>query len=312
MSKKAWKRKLIVTLSSSICHRKMVFGDDLTNNLNISIRGKKRLSTLQDEFTIEIKNLSYDKILELIKNKYFDVKIEAGYETGGIFTVYEGAVLYITNAKDDYNTNTCTILCANKLIAVYGQERMTMSLNSSINMYAALQYICKKAGINNANISDQLKKEILTDQETGSSGVAGWINQITSNSGNILVNTDSSVSNDISIWRKNYRLRGKINLTNQNIIASSGYPRLTNNGVNIKILPTMPILVGDTVSIDNSILDVSVSSSDEIYKNYTNFIDPKGEYIVYSIGYSLENRSRSFYLTLELKTKSLYGEILGV
>lgn len=305
----AWIRQLKVTLTSDLLKKSISFGDE-DNSININVSGTKYISFNKDSFKVEISNLTYYEIVQLIQGKYFTIKIEAGYKNLGINTIYEGSVLYISNRFDEYSTHTAIILCTSKLIAQYGQNKINISMSSGINMYAALTYICKSAGIKNPNISEQFRKEVLQTAMSSNENVVGLIDMLTSDNSNNLCNSDATGMSIVSLWKSNQSLRGVIKLTNNSILAIQGYPRLTNSGLDLTVLPSFSFVVGDVVSIDNSILDVSAESNNEVYENYTNFIDDNGEYIIYRIDYNLQNRGNNFQLTLHLKAKSLYMNVL--
>ena len=187
----AWMRKLVITLSSDKLNNKLVFGSNKNETLSIECVGSKYLSALKDTFTIKIKNLTYSEILQIISGEYYNVKIECGYENSSLNTIFDGGVLYVSNALDDTKTNTVIILCASKLVARYGQSRMNLSLTSGINLYAALQYICQRAGIKNAQIANEFKTKVLTDIETVNDTVSSYLENFCRSNQSYAINADS-------------------------------------------------------------------------------------------------------------------------
>lgn len=313
--KKAWKRLLIVTLSSTITHSSYTFKDEV----DISVYGNKYLATMKDECTVEISNLTYDIILDIINNKYYNIKIEAAYEGNNLITIFEGAVLYISNKKNDHNTSTCIILCSNKIVAQYGQSKMNLSLNSNINMYSAINYIVRSAGVKNANVSEELKKVLIKNAYSNTQNLGDWINSLSSLDSNILSSADQIDGNSIlNIWNKNYSQRGKIKLDSSNILAISGYPRLSTSGIVVTVLPTYSFKIGDVIELDNSILDKSITNKEDVFNNINiqeNNEGAKdgssfGQYILYKMSFSLTNRDYDFQIELYLKNRSLYSSLV--
>lgn len=314
--KKAWKRLLIVTLGSTITHSSYTFKD----NVDIRVYGNKYLATMKDECTVELSNLTYDVILDIINNKYYNIKIEAAYEGNNLITVFEGAILYISNKRNDHNTSTCVILCSNKIVAQYGQSKMNLSLNSNINMYSAINYIVRSAGIKNANVSEELKKIIIRNAYSNTQSLGDWINSLSSLDSNIINSADQIDSSSIlNIWNKNYAQRGKIKLDSSNILAISGYPKLSTSGVTVTVLPTYAFKIGDVIELDNSILDKSITNKEDVFNNINMQENNEGakngssfgQYILYEMSFSLTNRDYDFQINLYLKNRSLYSSLVG-
>lgn len=313
MKKITWKRKLIITFTSTTNNSSISYGKNEKDNLSISVKGTKYLSPFKDSFTVEISNIPLLDIIKLRNGRYFLIKVEAGYESIGAQTIFDGAVLFISNRRDDHNTNTCVVLCANKAVAWYGQNKMCISLSSGINMYTAYSYIAKMCGLKKVSLDESLKKVFLSDNETGAGSVSNWIYNLSSNSSSTLINTDYSSKNELSVWGSGRDLRGKIKLDSSNVIAQGGFPRLTENGIQLKILPTFNLLTGDTVILDNSIVDIYAESKEDVYKNFDYYLsqsgdpsDSNGEYIVYQIDYDLNNRNSTFELEINLRSRRLY------
>ena len=154
---KAWMRVLRVTLTSRKLKKQMVFGNSQFTtgfDLAIDVSGYKYLSSLKDNCTVKLTNLTYNEVMQIIVGEFYDVKIEAGYRDSSVQTIFDGGVLYISNAREDATTNTVIILCASKLVARYSQSRINLTLNSGINMYSAIKFGLKRAGISEVTISE--------------------------------------------------------------------------------------------------------------------------------------------------------------
>ena len=313
---KAWMRVLRVTLTSRKLKKQMVFGNSQFTtgfDLAIDVSGYKYLSSLKDNCTVKLTNLTYNEVMQIIVGEFYDVKIEAGYRDSSVQTIFDGGVLYISNAREDATTNTVIILCASKLVARYGQSRINLTLNSGINMYSAIKFGLKRAGISEVTISEQLKKRILSDKENVADSPQSWIDKLTKINDSFCVNADSSVNPNsiVSIFDANRSNARVITLKRDQLDLSSGYPRLTSDGLSMAVLPTFGYMCGDVIKIDNSLIDISVTSKDEISKNYGKYFDEEGCYMIYQIGYTLQNRGSSFSLDLTCKTRSLISNFTG-
>lgn len=310
---KAWMRKLVVILKSSKLKKTITFGneDEYEDTLNIDIVGYKYLSSLKDNFVVKISNLTYKEIVTLISGQYYDIEIKAGYISSGINIIFKGSVLYISNALNDRKTHTCIILCTSNLVAKFGQNRMNLSLQSGINMYSALKFICKQAGIQNSNVNEEFKNKIIHETVNVSSTVSSFLDNFCTNN-SFVINSDSSYGTDISIWnpyRKDNRL---IKLDDTKIILTSGYPKLTSDGLSIELLPTYNFMCGDTIQLDNSIIDISVYSKEETYSNLGYYLDETGKYMIYQIEYHLQNRNSDFSIKMLCKSRNLISRLTGI
>lgn len=316
---KAWMRILQVRLTSTSLKKSMVFGTNWMNgrdDLNIEVSGSKSLSPLKDACTIKISNLTYGEIVSIISGKFYDVEVLCGYRSGSLVSMFKGGVIYISKSMTDIKTGVVTILCASRLIAKYGQSRLNLTLNSGINMYAALNYICKQAGIPNTNISTQFKTKFIDEVTTINTDLATWIDNLTNSNEGWFCNSDGSTNSVISLFDANKSNLRTIKLNKDNIILTGGYPQLTNDGVRLTVMPTFAFMCGDTIEIDNSIIQIPVDDISEISANYAHFLDKTGEegygrYMIYSMSFNLQNRGSDFSISILAKTRSLISNYIG-
>lgn len=311
---KAWMRILEVHLTSRLLKRKFVFGanDEVTdNNLNISITGNKYMSTLKDTCTIRIDNLTYDEIVAIIKGKYYDVEVKCGYKDAGSRTIFKGGVLYISNALNSDKTNTVIILCGSQLVARYGQSRMNLTLNSGINMHSAIKFVLRRAGIKDAEISTQLKKRFLQETLNVNDTAGSWLNKLAQNNNSYITNSDSSTGSILSIYDANKLNRRVIKLTSDFINLSGGYPQLTEQGLELSVMPTFSFMCGDIIQIDPSLINLPVQNKSEVQKNYGYYLDEDGQYMIFEQNFNLQNRSSNFSITLNCKARNLISKFAG-
>lgn len=308
---RTWIRDLSVTLTSTLTRQSITFGQDYLQgktDLNIDVSGTKYLSTLKDSCVIQISNVDYSTILKLIMGEYYEVEVSAGYKNSNKQTMFKGYVIYISNSKDT-KTTTCYILCGSKIIAKYGQSKLNLSLSSGINMYAALEYVIKRAGITNYSIDTSFKNRVIQNCLQVNGNVGSWIDKFIGTN-NMVDNTDSSSTSDISIFNPT-KVSKVIKVRKENFVLVNGFPKLTSEGMSLSVLPTYNFVPGDVIQIDNSILDMSVSSYDSSSLNVNYQLDKNGQYMIYQVDYHFNNRDGDYYLELTCKAKSLYTNITG-
>ena len=313
---KAWMRVLTIKLTSKKFNKQLIFGENWKNggiDLNISVSGTKFLSPMEDECVVKITNLTYKEIVTIINGEFYDIEIIAGYRNANVFTIFKGGVLYVSNELGDRKSNDVILICTNNLVAKFGQSKLNISLNSGINMYGAIKFITERAGIKNTYIDEKFKNMVLRESEAQTESITSWLDILCDTHG-LVVNGDSSEGNDLSIWNPSISNSRVINLKNDNVILTGGYPTLDSNGLKIAIMPTINLCPGDTIVLDNSIIDIGTSSRDEAVKNVGQFLDRDGKYVIMEIDFDLENRNSNFSYKIKARAKSLWnrlGELYG-
>lgn len=308
---KAWMRVLTVKLTSKKFNKQLIFGENWKNggiDLNISVSGTKFLSPMEDECIVRITNLTYKEIVTIINGEFYDIEIIAGYRNANIFTIFKGGVLYVSNELGDRKSNDVVIICTNNLVAKFGQNKLNISLNSGINMYGAIKLITEKAGIKNTYIDEKFKNMVLRESQAQTESITSWLDILASGNG-LVVNGDSSEGNDLSIWNPSISNSRVINLKSDNIILTGGYPTLDSNGLKLALMPTINLCPGDTIILDNSIIDIGTSSRDEAVKNIGQFLDRDGKYVIMEIDFDLQNRSSEFSYKIKARAKSLWNRL---
>ena len=305
----AWKRKLKITLYSGVRKKKKIFENIIGQEYNMSVTINKHLSALKDSCTIEISNLPYSEVVEIIDGQYYNVSIEAGYETCGATQVFKGGVVYVSNKINDTKTNTVIILCASLLVAQYKQKRLNLTLQSSINMYAALDYIFQSAGIKDAKISESFKNKYLQKTSNTNDYVCNYLEQFTNTEDNIIVSADASNEATVSVFdliqSKDMRI---VTLKKDNIIFDNSYPRLSADGLSVNVFPTFPFVCGDIIKIDNSLIDMG-TSNDTTLLGFK--LDTEGKYLIWEMTYILQNRGSEFSIGILAKSRNLLRNYLG-
>lgn len=310
----AWMRVLTINLRSNKLKKQFTFGANHTlgqEDLNIDVTISKSMNTLKDEAIVKIDNLTQSEITQLIMGEFYDVSIFAGYRNGNVNKIFDGGVYYISNKLNADKSSTCIIICTSKLVAKYGQSRINLTLNSGINLYSAIKFICRRGGVPDSNVSTQLKKDFIDKVITVNADTANWLDKLVSQNNQLIVNSDSILGNSFSIFDAAKSNNRVIRLNPENIILTGGYPRLTNEGLNLTILPTFNFMCGDTIQIDNAIVDVSVSNKSQVSKNYGAFFSQYGQYMVFEIKYHLQNRGSDFTLEMLCKSRDRISNYIG-
>lgn len=281
-------------------------------DLAISVSGDKYMSPIKDNVTIKISNLSYAQIVQIIAGQYYNLKVECGYRSGTTYTIFDGGVMYISNLRESVETNTVTILGASKLIAKWGQKRLNLSFNSGVNMYSAIKFICRVGGIPNYTISTQYKKQMLEDILTvKDESAASALDKMTDASGSMITNSDcvgETFFTTFDAAKSNCRV---ITLRRDNIILTGGFPKLTTQGVTLSMMPTFQFQCGDTICIDNALLQINVQSQSDATKNLGALLDDNGQYMIFEQHFELQNRGHNFYVELNCKTRSKISAYIG-
>lgn len=309
----AWMRYLSIRLTSKLLKKTITF-ESGEHEFNIKVTGTKYLSAIKDNFVVEISNLTYNEIVQMIDGQYEDVEIIAGYLSGNRNTIFNGGLLYISNDIKDRETNTVYLICASKAVAKFGKRRLNLTLNSGINMYSALTFICKRAGISDANIGTEFKVRLLSDGLVCNGAIANILDQISKQSNSWQVNSDSINGSTVNVWDVNRKASRLIKLREDNIMITNGYPTVNSDGLSLAILPTFNFMPGDVIQIDNNLIDISVSSvSEAMEASRATYFDNNGQYMILEETYCLENRGSSFNLSIRARSFSSLSRLnLGV
>lgn len=311
---KAWKRVLTVVLTSAKLKKSFTFGANYVQgqqDLSINVKIKKYMSALKDTAVIEIDNLTYNEISQIVMGEFYDIQVWCGYQKGNVNKVFAGGVLYISNRLNADRTNTLVILGASNIVAKYGQSRINLTLNSGINLYSAIEFICRRAGMTNSNISTQFKKTFLTEVMNVNDNVGSWLDKLSEVNQTYITNSDSILENTFSIFDAALSNSRVIKLDRADVLLTGGYPRLTSDGLNLNLLPTFNFVCGDVIKIDNAILDISVTNREEVVANYPAYFNQKGEYMITEMTYNLNNRAQTFNLQLLCKNRDRISAYAG-
>lgn len=318
MAVKAWMRVLRITLTTKSPgqngkNKQLVFEENESGvGLAISVNGNKFMSTLKDNCTVKISNLTYVEIVQIITGQFYNIKIECGYKSSGVQTIFEGGVMYISNLRESVDTNTVTILCASHLVASYGQRRINLSFNSGINMYSAINFVCKVGGVPNPNISTQFKKQFLEGIENAHNQTAAeWVNDQTTKNGSYISSSDCIGNSFMTLFDANRSNARVIKLNKDTLLLTNGFPRMTADGLVFSVMPTFAFQCGDTIVMDNSLIQINVTSQSEATKNLGGLLDENGQYMIYEMHYQLENRGQNFFLEIYAKTRSRISAYLA-
>ena len=309
-SKKCWMRQIEVILTSRKCNKAMKFSTDDKYQFNMDIMGTKNLALNKDKGTLTIYNLEYDKMMETILLEYFIIEIKIGYKsTGNLMTIFKGEVSYISQKIHSHHDVETYITFASTIVARYSQSRMNFNLNSGVNIYSALNYICKLSGIGNkARINPNLKKEILTKIYTNYNTASTVFDNLTSTSGEYYLSTDYSEGNVINCTTINDKRKIKVDPNTINI--TRGNPTVTSAGLKITLLPTFNFMPGDILIIDNSILNVSIRDAESVTSTFnTNYLDQNGMYMIISIEFHFQNRGDAFELNITARALDIIKKI---
>ena len=286
----------------------MEIGGTGSSHLSITCKVNKYLCATKDSAEVRISNLTYGEVATIVTGQFYDVEIYAGYQNRSVPRIFKGGVLYASNALGDHKTNEVIILCASNLVAKFGQAKLSISLNSGINLYSAISFIMKRAGIPQTNITNSLKNDIITQYNYNmkNASAQNYLEYLQDTYKDIEISTDSSEEAVINLASSKFEdCKRFIKLDDKDINLSGGYPRLTNAGLNVTIVPTLNVMPGQILKVNNSLIDISVRSQSEMQKSYGNYLDKDGMYKIFEMEYDLANRASQFSLNLTCKSKTM-------
>lgn len=307
-----------VVFSSSKTGKSIQYStEDPTRSLVIEATGTKYLSLMKDEFVIDIYNLNYREIVQLINHGYDKVEIFAGYETSYITRIFKGKIFYISMDRSTRETSIAHIICVSEIASMF-HSRLNLSLNSGINMYSAINYLLKSSGVSGANISPELQRIILNDEQVYKGSPISIVDSMLGDNLKFIGQSDSSENATLSIWDLKRSDRRKIIIDPSKGMIINGPPTLTTDGVRFESLPVLNYMPGDILLIDNRYINMAISSLREAQSSNFGVMlslpDEEtnlGKYILYEVKYDLSNADGDFKLTLLAKSARLLDNVLG-
>lgn len=327
---KCWMRILKIELISQVNGKVLVFGNNTkqttrnymygvpaptcNDNLNIQVSGAKYPSALKDKGTVTIYNLTYATISEIILGKFYKIKIYAGYQSWNEepFLIFNGSVAYISQKVHSNHDTECYIIFTSDVVANYSQNRMNLTLNSGINLYAAINYMLYTQGISNAHLDENLKNAFLNEIYNLYGTASTILDSATlSNTGDYTISVDGTDGTVIDVTT----VKGKrfIKIDTKYIPIGGSNPKVTSSGLAITLLPICNFKVGDVLCIDNKILDESINDAENVSSTFnTNYMDTNGYYMILQINYELANRGDSFHYNITARALDLIKNLTSI
>ena len=69
----------------------------LNNQLNIEVNGVKQISSMLNQGTVKISNLTYAEIYRIIEGQFYEIEIWAGYRSQNLERYFKGEIAYISD-----------------------------------------------------------------------------------------------------------------------------------------------------------------------------------------------------------------------
>lgn len=319
---KLWTRLLYLEFINDDTDQTLTIGKtiDDSNKPKIEITGSKYISSLKDNFTIKVYNMTYLQIYTIQKRQLFHVKIYAGYLNGQNYfnfeapNIYDGYVLNILNSKKEYKDSIATFIVTSKAVAKAQQFRLSISYQSGVNLYSMTKYIADKAGLENSVISESLKTTFSEDLASCDTSATTYLDLIANSENSVFVTTDSTSNSDFSLLDLSDESRSRTTII---IDPSKGMligdaPEINSSGLTFDSLPVVTYLVGDLINIDNAY--VNVASGQDNYSTTTKtpnavYLNAQGLYYIWQVDYTLSNTNGDFKLHLTCKNKELFDNL---
>ena len=346
---KCWMRLLKIELTSQINPRqKIVFGETkpqterlryslgipaptINDNLMIKVDGTKYPATAKDKGTLTICNLTYETLIRIVEGKFYNIKIYCGYQSWNgeePFPIFDGEIAYMSPKVYSNHDVEVYIIFTSKLVASYSQNRMNFSLNSGLNLYAAMNYMLAAQGVQNRHIDVKLKDSFINEYKQLYGKANTILDSATlNNTGDYTISTDGIDGNVIDVTT----IKGKrvIKITDRSIPIGN-QPTVSSEGLNITLLPIRNLKVGDILKINNALIDTSISSAESVHSTFnTNYLDATGGtlvdengtyrkegsygyYMIMELHYILENRGSNFQYQIKGRALSIIKNLTGV
>lgn len=319
---KLWIRLLYLEFINDDTGENLIIGKtvDDSKKPRIEVSGTKYISSVKDNFKIQVYNMTYLQIYTIQKRQLFHVKIYAGYLNGQSYfdftapVVYDGYVMNLLNSKRQYSDNIVTFIVTSKLVAKAQQFRLNISYQSGVNLYAMAKYIGEKAGMTNSNISESLQNTFANDLASCDTSAANYLEQIANSDNSVFVSTDSTSDSEFSIFDLSDEDRSRTTIV---IDPSKGMliddaPEINSSGLTFESLPVVQYLIGDVINIDNSL--INVASGQDTYSESMKvpnavYLNAQGLYYIWQVDYKLSNANGDFKLTLTCKNKEMFENI---
>lgn len=318
---KIWTRLLYLNFINDETGETITIGKtvDDSKKPKIEITGTKYMSSVKDNFKVDIYNLTYVQMYMISKRQLYHIEIYAGYLNGQSYfdfiapKIYDGYLLNMVNTKKSYKDNVTTFICASKLVAQSQQFRMNVSFQSGVNLYSMIKYIGEKAGMTNMNIPDSFRDTFEQDVASCDSSASSYLEKIASTDNTTFMSTDSTSDSELSVFDLSEESRSRttiiIDPTKGMLIDT---PEITSSGLIFTSLPVVQYLVGDTINIDNSL--INTSSEQDSYSGSTKvpntvYLNAEGLYYVWQVDYTLSNTNGDFKVQLTCKNKEMFENL---
>lgn len=318
---KIWTRLLYLNFINDETGETITIGKTIDDSQKprIEISGTKYMSCVKDNFKIQIYNMTYLQMYLISKRQLYHVEIYAGYLNGQSYfnfnapKIYDGYMLNMVNSKKSYKDNVTTFIVTSKLVAQSQQWRMNISFQSGVNLYSMMKYIGEKAGMTNMNISESFKDMFNADVASCDTSASSYLEKISETSNTTFMTTDSTSDSEISIFDLSDESRSRTTIL---IDASKGMlidtPEINSSGLTMTSLPVTNYLVGDTIKLDNSLINSGEgqdSYSTSIKVPNSVYINAEGLYYIWQVDYTLSNANGDFKVKLTCKNKEIFNNL---
>lgn len=318
---KIWTRILYLNFINDETGETITIGKtvDDSKKPRIEITGTKYMSCVKDNFKIQIYNLTYVQMYLISKRQLYHVEIYAGYLNGQNYfnftapKIYDGYMLNMVNSKKSYKDNVTTFIVTSKLVAQSQQWRLNISYQNGVNLYSMMKYVGEQAGLTNMNISETFKDTFMADVASCDGSASSYLEKISETSNTTFMTTDSTSDSEISIFDLSDESRSRTTIL---IDPAKGMlidtPEINSSGLTMTSLPVTNYLVGDTIQLDNSL--INTSEGQDSYSGSTKvpnsvYINAQGLYYIWQVDYNLSNTNGDFKIQLTCKNKEMFSNL---
>lgn len=318
---KIWTRLLYLVFKNDDTGEELVIGKTIDDSKKprIDISGTKYMSSLKDTFAIKVYNMTYVEMYTIQKRQLWHIEIYCGYLNGQNYfsftapKIYDAYLLNMVNSKEDYKENVVTFITASKLVAKAQQFRLQVSYQSGVNLYAMIKNIGERVGMTNISVSESFKDTFASDVASCDSSASSYLEKISETTNDCFMSTDSTSDSELSVFDLSEESRNRTAIL---IDPSKGMlidtPEINSSGLTFSSLPVVNYLIGDTIKIDNSL--INVANGEDSYSGSTKvpnavYMNGDGMYYIWQIDYKLTNADGDFKLTLTCKNKEMFENL---
>lgn len=306
MANQYFRRKLKITLTSRLKSNSIILvSGDIETDLIVKGQISKYPFTQMDEMDLVVYNLNPITRGNIIAGKYFDIKVEAGYEEGSFGVIYEGFVIRALSGDQDAVTTITSFICVDS-----NQFRnfgfISATFNEAANFYEIAKYIAENG---TQSVSIELDERLKNFAANGGRTLFGSQND------ELLKIADDAgfgykIENNVA---KIFGYDTFSNTTQTAVVLNAktgmiGIPTLTEDGIEVVALINPNFKTLGLIKLDNS--DIRNEQDQPIpNRELGAFFSSDGLYKIIKIVYNFDNKTGPFTASITALSRNIYESL---